>query len=320
MKPALRKALEKQHYGIVGNHSAVEICSWCKKSLRDEGVCYKQQFYGIKSHRCCQMTPTAGFCNFKCQFCWRAHELNEGIAFNGKCDDSKTIIDGCIAEQKRLLTGFGGNEKANKEKVKESQEPMHFALSLTGEPTLFPNLPELIKALHKRGKTTFLVTNGTQTEMLRKLKREKALPTQLYLSLDAPTKEMQKNIDIPLISDAWERINKTIELLPKLDCRKVIRITLIRGLNDSHVKDYAKLIKTAAGNDKKTMLEVKAYMWVGHSRKRLKKENMPTHKDCKDFAEKLVKELNWKIIDEHTRSRAILIVKEDFQGRVMSFD
>lgn len=320
MKQKLRKALEKQHYGVVGNHSAVAICSWCKKSLRDEGVCYKQKFYGIKSHRCCQMTPTAGFCNFKCRFCWRAHEFNEGKEWKGKCDDAKEIINGCIAAQRKLLTGFGGNEKANKKKVKESQEPMHFAISLTGEPTLFPKLPSLIKELHKKGKTTFLVTNGTQPEMIRKLKREKALPTQLYLSLDAPTKEMQEKIDIPLIPDAWERINKTIKLLPKLNCRKVIRITLIKGLNDSHVKEYAKLIKKATGNDKKTMLEVKAFMWVGFSRKRLKKENMPLHKECKEFAKKLAKELNWEIIDEHIRSRAVLIMEKDSPGRIMKFD
>ncbi|RLE41207.1 4-demethylwyosine synthase TYW1, partial [Candidatus Woesearchaeota archaeon] len=50
----LRKVLEKQQYAFIGRHSAIKICYWTKKSLLDEGVCYKQQFYGIKSHRCCQ--------------------------------------------------------------------------------------------------------------------------------------------------------------------------------------------------------------------------------------------------------------------------
>ena len=51
MLPEDTKAiLEKQHYIIVGEHSAVQICGWTKKSLRDEDFCYKEKFYGIQSH------------------------------------------------------------------------------------------------------------------------------------------------------------------------------------------------------------------------------------------------------------------------------
>ena len=43
-----KEALEKASYEIVGNHSAVEICGWTKKSIKgSEGGCYKQKFYGI---------------------------------------------------------------------------------------------------------------------------------------------------------------------------------------------------------------------------------------------------------------------------------
>ena len=47
---------------------------------------------------------------------------------------------------------------------------LFFAISLTGEPTLYPKLPELIKEIHSRGKTSFLVTNGQHPEVLQKLK------------------------------------------------------------------------------------------------------------------------------------------------------
>ena len=77
-----KKALEKASHEIVGNHSAVEICGWTKKGLNEESSgCYKQKFYGIRSHQCTQMTPAAVACDQKCVYCWRANEM-----FSGKQD------------------------------------------------------------------------------------------------------------------------------------------------------------------------------------------------------------------------------------------
>ena len=69
----LQQELTRQHYRVVGGHSAVKLCTWMKKSIRGEGVCYKQKWYGIASDRCLQMTPWLGCCN-KCLFCWRIIE------------------------------------------------------------------------------------------------------------------------------------------------------------------------------------------------------------------------------------------------------
>jgi tRNA wybutosine-synthesizing protein 1 len=187
----LIETLKKQHYALIGNHSGVQICRWTKKSLLDEGFCYKEKFYGIKSHRCCQMSPSIGFCENRCLHCWRATELTIGNKMNPKCiDEPKEIIEGCIEAQIRLLSGFNGNKKINNKKFKEAQEPMQFAISLTGEPTLYPKLGELISELRKKGKTTFVVTNGLQPAVLIKLNKGRNLPTQLYLSLNSPNKEM----------------------------------------------------------------------------------------------------------------------------------
>ncbi len=312
MDKKLKQALEKMHYEPVGNHSAVSICTWTKKSLLNEGICYKQKFYGIRSHLCCQISPVLD-CDQRCVFCWRPWEISFGKT--NKWDSPKEIIDGCIAGQIRKLSGFGGNEKANLAKFEAAQEPMHFAVSLTGEPTLYPKLPELIKELHKRGKTSFLVTNGQHPEVLAKLKTKKALPTQLYVSIEAPTEELFKRIDQPLNKDAWRRINETLEMLPKLNCRKVLRLTMIKGLNDFGIKEWAKFIKKAGP----AMLEIKAYMFIGGSRKRLKKENMPRHSEVKVFSKKLAKELGWKILDEKKESRVLLLAEKDFEGRIMTF-
>ena len=311
ISPKLKESLLKQHYRIVGKHSSVKICEWAKKSLTDEGVCFKEKFYGIKSHRCCQMSPSTVFCQNKCLHCWRAIELTDGTKMNPKLiDDPQTIIDGCIESQRKLLIGFKGNPKVNKKKLIEAQEPMQFAISLTGEPTLYPKLGELINKLRKLAKTTFIVTNGLQPEVLSKLNKEKNLPTQLYLSLNSPNKEMYDKWHRSTQKDAWKKLNESLKLFPKLRTRKVIRMTIVKGLNDSteHIKDFAKLINTA----KPDFIEVKSYMAIGFSRQRLGYDLMLSHSEIKDYSKKLAVELGngYKTIAEHKLSRVVLIGKD----------
>ncbi len=313
-----KKVLERQHYAIVGRHSAVKICEWTKRSLVDEDFCYKQKFYGIRAHLCCQMTPALGFCTNKCVFCWRAHEYNQGYKMDFEVDETELIIEESIKAQRKLLSGFGGNPKTNKKKFKEAQEPMHFAISLTGEPTIYPKLPELIRKLHELGKTTFLVTNGMLPEALEELEKKNALPTQLYVSVTAPDEETYLKIDKPVFKDAWQRLMKSLEFLSRVKekTRTTIRVTAIKGLNMFKPDVYAEVLKKA----NPTFIEVKAYMYVGFSRQRLKMSNMPSHDEVKSFALEIAKYMNYKIIDEKENSRVVLLMKEDFPGRIMKFE
>ena len=66
-----QKDLYKQGYRLVGHHSAIKVCAWTKKCIRDEDVCYKNTFYGINTHRCVQMTPALQVCTHRCEWCWR---------------------------------------------------------------------------------------------------------------------------------------------------------------------------------------------------------------------------------------------------------
>ncbi len=303
----VRKRLEKQQYRFSGRNTAVKICTWTKKSLLDEDVCYKQTFYGIQSHRCCQMSPSVNFCQNSCIFCWRSFTDTEGFQEIAKdiADDPEKIIDESILKQRELLSGFGGNKKVNREKLKEAQDPKHFAISLTGEPTLYPYLNEFIENLHKRGITTFVVTNGLRPEVLKKIK-----PTQLYVSVDAPNEELYLKIDRPKVKDAWSIFNETLSVIAeKRDegVRTCLRITLIKGINDVFPEQYAELIKKA----NPLFVEVKAYMHVGDSVKRLKKENMPLHEEVKEFSEKIAQFCDWKVVDEKKESRVVLLMKEE---------
>ena len=58
MDEKVKQLLEKQQNRFAGARTAVKICTWTKKSLRDELICYKEQFYGIRCHLCCQLSTT----------------------------------------------------------------------------------------------------------------------------------------------------------------------------------------------------------------------------------------------------------------------
>jgi len=311
---AKKKDLEKQGYRIIGNHSAIKVCLWCKKSIRDEGTCYKQKFYGINSHRCVQMTPSLPFCTLRCCWCWRdiEHTIPKWI---GPIDSPKKIVDECIKAHVKFLQGFGGNVKSDKKKYSEAQKPLHFAISLAGEPTLYPKLPELIKEIHAQGMSSFLVTNGTNPEMLEKIKTNP--PTQLYITLPAPNELIFMKMCSPLIKGLWQNIIQSLKLMKGLKdkTRTTIRLTLAKDVNMLHPEQYAELIKIADP----LFVEVKAYMHVGYSKKRLEIGNMPIHSEIKEFANQLAKHLDYKYIDEQIPSRVVLLMKKDVKDRKMEF-
>lgn len=314
LSPKVREIYGKI-YGIAGNHSGVQICSWTKKAIRNKGICYKQIFYGVDCHKCCQMSPALAWCQENCIFCWRPMEWMKKIIMNeNEVDGPEDIINSLVEERKKLIVGIGGAHDVNKKLFQESWKefPSHWAISLSGEPTIYPKLSELIGFLkkNKEVKSVFLVTNGQEPDHLKKMAKEGNLPTQLYISLDAPNKTLFNKINKSLYKDGWKRLSKTLSLISKFKCRRVIRFTLIKGLNngEEYLKDYAKLFEKS----KADFIEVKAYMFLGLSRKRLKIENMPFHEDALDYSKKLKKLLkNYKIINQHRPSRIVLLKRNN---------
>jgi len=299
---------KKQKYQLINEHSAVKKCRWLHQSLTQNRYCYKQKFYGIQSHRCIQMTPSL-ICNMQCKFCWRIHpneDLKPPLNFLiQKWSDPEEIVEECIKAQKRILSGYKDQVKKGKidgKKYFEALNPKHAAISLDGEPTLYPKLSELIQEFHKKNFTTFLVTNGTKPEVLKNLSEE---PTQLYLSIYAPNKKVFMNLCKPVNINFWDKINESLELLSSFKCPTVIRLTLVKGENMEDLDGYAKLMEKASP----TYIEPKAYMFVGYSRLRLKFENMPSYEEVKAFSEKLAEKTSYNIIDESKESRVILLSK-----------
>ena len=298
---------QKAGYKIVGNHSAVKLCLWTRKSIKtgEKEFCYKEKFYkeiGIKSHGCLQMTPSFPFCTLRCAFCWRDTTITYP-KWTGDVDEPEEIVEESIKAQRELLTGLGGVPHSEKH-LKEAINPSNVAISLAGEPTFYEKLSQLIEIFHKKNMKTFLVTNGTLPERLESLE---TLPTQLYVSLCSNSKEMMEKVQKPLIPDAWERLNKTLDLLPNLKTRRVIRLTLVKNFNLSEPEKYAKLIERALPD----FVEVKAGMAVGFSRiqNRIKYEDMASHEEIKDFSEKIADSIGYKITDEKKDSRVVLLTK-----------
>jgi len=196
--------------------------------------------------------------------------------------------------------GFKGSEHVDKKKFAEALEPTSAAISLAGEPTLYPKIGELIEEFKRRNMQTFLVTNGTRPDRLRSLATE---PTNLYISLCAPDKETYLKVNRPIISDGWERLNESLELMKSFNCRTVVRLTLVNGLNFKLPEKYAKLIVRA--NPK--FVEAKSYSWVGESRQRLPETAVVPMEKMREFANKLAELTGYKVKGESVPSKVVLL-------------
>ncbi len=264
------------------------------------------------------------WCPNKCLHCWRAVEYTLGNKIKGKVNSPSEIIDGCIKAQRKLLVGFKIDSNSNKKQLSkadmkkylEAQEPMQFAISLSGEPMIYSKIGDLISELRRRGKTSFLVTNGLYPEKIKELFEKKQLPTQLYISVNAPNEEIYKKIHRSSMKNAWKKLNESLEFLPKLrgKTRTIFRMNLIKDLNmdSDYIKEYAKLI----GKAKPLFVEVKGYMSVGFARERLGYDRMPSYDEMKNFVEKLSTATGLKILDSHEHSRVWVMGKSKRELRI----
>ena len=306
--PQLKSKLQKAKYGVY-NHSAVELCHWTKKSFANEGSCYKHKFYGISTHQCMEMTPTAMNCENRCIYCWRPTEFYDTLEMPEELvDEPDVIVHQLMAERKKLINGFYGHAKNDKKKLDESLLPAHYAISLSGEPTMYPKLPQLIRYLKslRATKSIFLVTNGQEPAMLRRLAAEDALPTQIYLSTNASNKKMFQQINRPMHRDAWERWWESLRFLATVDTRTVLRMTLIRGYNDA--RNFAGEFAEMMAHGDPHFIELKSYMHIGMSNQRLEQEQMLEMYEVRDFAEKLCGKLpSFSIMDESEISRIVVL-------------
>ncbi len=300
--------MRKQGYKIILNHSALKPCYWFRKAIMHGKTCYKHKFFGIPSWRCIQMTPTAAYCNFQCLHCWRinASDLPPEMGWQEippedlDWDEPREIVDESIRIQKTIIQGYKGVEVFSGDWLREAEDPKHAAISLTGEPMLYPKIGELVREYKNRGMTTFIVTNGSLPERLESISCE---PTQLYITVNAPNKTVFNRIARPMVRRAWERVLETLSLTNSLSIPVVMRITVIKGVNSHLAQEFAPLIRRF----EPTYVEPKGYSYVGYSRRRLSRANSPMHSDVRRFARELAEMTGYVILDEQPESKVVLL-------------
>jgi tRNA wybutosine-synthesizing protein 1 len=313
IKPGILQQLKRSKYGV-SDHSTVELCHWTKKSFKDEGSCYKHKFYGISTHRCMEFSPAGMHCENRCVYCWRPMEFYDSLKMEPQnVAEPKDIVLSLMEERKKLIMGYYGDSRNEKQRLDESLLPNHYAISLSGEPTMYPKLPELVKYLRtlKATKSIFLVTNGQEPDMIQRLIDEDALPTQLYLSTNAADYDSFIKINRPKYDDSWHRWNKTLSMLKDMDkTRTVLRITLIRDYNtdDKTAKAFATMFDKADPH----FIEIKSYMHIGRSINRLERENMLEIDEVRDYATKIVNQSKkFCIMDESYISRIVVLQNQE---------
>ncbi len=313
--PKMQALLKKQKYQLSGKNTAVKKCRWTHNSLREDRYCYKH-FYGIKSHQCIQFSPVL-ICNFLCKFCWRIHESDIGVENMFRrydpqdqkksieiFDSPQEVVDALFVSQRKIICGY--KPYVPTQKYDEAMNPKHATLSLTGEPFLYPWIPELIQELKKRDLSVFIVTNGSIPGSLQSILDKKAYPTQLYITLPAPGLKNFLNVHRPLEKDkALDNIYESLRIIGKgVPFRTVARLTVAEGLNLIKPEGYAEMI---TGMMKPSFIEVKGVVHVGAAERRLPRTAMPSHSKIMDFAKQLESLTGYSIVAESEVSRLVIL-------------
>jgi len=308
--PSLKAALTKQGYRVLGSHSGVKMCRWTKSMLRGRGGCYKHSFYGIASHQCMEMTPSLACAN-KCVFCWRHHKNPVGKEWKWKADDPDMLIDAAIKNHHQMIKQMKGVPGVVKERFDEAFNIRHCALSLVGEPIIYPHINRFVDLLHSKKISSFMVTNAQFPDKIDELKPV----TQLYISVDAATKDSLKKVDRPLFADFWERFLACIDALKKKGQRTVFRLTLIKDWNMEEIRNYAELIERG----RPSFVEIKGVTYCGTSNaSSLTIKNVPFHQEVIRFANEIlaaspVLSEEYGLACEHEHSCCVLIADKKFK-------
>ncbi|GMM55880.1 putative tRNA 4-demethylwyosine synthase [Maudiozyma humilis] len=306
--------LTKQGYRIVGSHSGVKICRWTKNELRGKGSCYKKSLFNIASSRCMELTPSLA-CSSKCVFCWRHGTNPVSKNWRWETDEPEFILENALAAHYSMIKQMRGVPGVIADRFINAFKVAHCALSLVGEPILYPYISKFVELLHEKDISSFLVCNAQHPESLRSLGKV----TQLYVSIDASTKDELRKVDRPLYKDFWERMMECLDIIRTTQShqRTVFRLTLVKGFNMGDISAYADLVQRGVP----CFIEVKGATFSGSSKDNvnaLTMQNIPFNEECKDFVENFVAELKrrglpYDIAAEHAHSNCVLIADTKFK-------
>jgi tRNA wybutosine-synthesizing protein 1 len=94
-----------------------------------------------------------------------------------KTDDPHYIVEAAVNMHISMIKETKGIPGVRMDRWKEAHTVKHCALSLVGEPIMYPRIDELLGDLHSRKISTFLVTNGQHPPAIEQIRPI----TQLYV-------------------------------------------------------------------------------------------------------------------------------------------
>lgn len=183
----------------------------------------------------------------------------------------------------------------------------HCALSLVGEPIIYPRINEFLDALHAKGISSFMVTNAQFPQQMETLRP----CTQLYISIDGADKDELKAVDRPLFGDFYERFLTCIDMLRAKKQRTVFRLTLVNGWNDAQLGKYVELVRRGRPD----FIEIKGVTYCGDSKASpLTIKHCPYHAQVREYCLRMAEQLDgYDVACEHAHSNCVLIASHDFK-------
>lgn len=223
-------------------------------------------------------------------------------------DEPDMIVKGAIENHYNMIKQFKGVPGVRPERFAEGFSIKHCALSLVGEPIMYPEINNFVEMLHEKGISSFLVTNAQFPDAIRNLKPV----TQLYVSVDAATPESLKKIDRPLFKDYWPRFIDSLKALGEKGQRTVYRLTIVKAWNNEEIQNYAELVRYGQPD----FIEVKGVTYCGDTSTAggLTMKNVPWHEEVLHFVSLLADMLpEYELACEHEHSNCVLVANTKFK-------
>ncbi|KAJ3106970.1 S-adenosyl-L-methionine-dependent tRNA 4-demethylwyosine synthase [Phlyctochytrium planicorne] len=230
-----------------------------------------------------------------------------GREWRWKIDDPHMIVEEAIEKHRGMINEFKGAPGVKPERLQEAFTVKHCALSLVGEPIMYPHINAFLQDLHEREISSFLVTNAQFPEKIIDLEPV----TQLYVSVDAGTKDALKAIDRPLFKDFWERFTACLVALKEKRQRTVYRLTLVKGYNMQDIDNYCELVRMGEPD----LIEIKGVTFSQQSKDYMTMKNVPWHVEVREFARAICDRMGgqYGLACEHAHSCCVLLANEKFR-------
>ncbi|EPY77572.1 hypothetical protein CB1_001241020 [Camelus ferus] len=252
----------------------------------------------------------------------REKEQQEGetSAFRSTAKSDASERRAMISPALREALTKQGVPGVKEERFEEGMTVKHCALSLVGEPIMYPEINRFLKLLHECRISSFLVTNAQFPVEISHFPLSVLLASALPFLMLQPNLTDTENHDkslkhygfLLLVGFENLRFKHRGRLwLSSQQQRTVYRLTLVKAWNVDELQAYAELVSLGSPD----FIEVKGVTYCGESSaSSLTMANVPWHEEVARFVCELVELIpDYEIACEHEHSNCLLIAHKKFK-------